>query len=167
MTSLRFVMALAFLSWLVATEADGNLGPQEVRVSTLSGSGITGVADGTPAVARYMAPLGLAYDRERRLYVSDAAAQRIRVIERDGTVRTVAGSGIPIPNGLWDEAGLETARGFKQCSTAAQDWHLVLMAPFMSRTQTTIAYAALTPEATSQRMRVWPESPGQQTGLFL
>ena len=38
-------------------------------------------------------PAGIAYDSRGRLYVADAAAQRIRRIERNGSITTIAGGG--------------------------------------------------------------------------
>ena len=74
-------------------------------VTTLAGSGAGGVADGAANVATFMKPVGVASDRDGNVYVADAAAQRIRVIGRDGTVRTLAGSGLPQYNGMWVEGG--------------------------------------------------------------
>ena len=58
-------------------------------VTTLSGTGELGSRDGRRP--SYTLPVGIAFDRSGRLYVADAAAQRIRVVERNGIVRTVAG----------------------------------------------------------------------------
>jgi hypothetical protein len=90
--------------------SDPSQGP---AVSTLSGTGVTGSVDGSRLKATYMMPFGLAYDGSGRLYVSDGAAQRIRVIERDGSVRTVAGSGATIRNGLWVVGGFQNGPGQK------------------------------------------------------
>lgn len=111
---LRCALAIAgFLVGAAIARADAPsvIGSPEVRVSTLSGSGAAGIADGSARTARYIAPFGLAADRNGRLYVSDAGAQRIRVIERDGTIRTLAGSGAALPNGLWVAGGYADGRG--------------------------------------------------------
>jgi len=83
----------------------------EVRVSTISGSGIAGIADGSPRKAEFIEPFGVVYDRSGRLYVSDAGAQRIRVIEKSGYTHTIAGSGDLVANGLWVEGGYADGSG--------------------------------------------------------
>jgi len=70
------------------------------QVTTYAGSGAAGIADGPVAQAQFIAPFGVAWGPGRRLYVTDAAAQRIRVVLPDGTVKTVAGSGAVAPTGL-------------------------------------------------------------------
>ena len=67
-------------------------------ISTVAGTGEPGFSpDGTQARnARIEQPWGLAVDRGGRVYFSDSFNNRVRRIEPDGTLRTVAGS---------DEAG--------------------------------------------------------------
>jgi DNA-binding beta-propeller fold protein YncE len=60
-------------------------------VSTLAGS-TRGIADGVGASAQFDTPLGLAMWGER-LLVADAGNRRIRVVEPDGRVWTLAGNG--------------------------------------------------------------------------
>ncbi|MBV8726180.1 MAG: hypothetical protein JO233_00220 [Candidatus Eremiobacteraeota bacterium] len=83
----------------------------EVRVSTISGSGTAGVADGSAHKAQFIEPFGVVYDRSGKLYVSDAGAQRIRIVEKDGFAHTLAGSGEPIATGLWVEGGYQDGPG--------------------------------------------------------
>jgi streptogramin lyase len=64
-----------------------------VTVSTFSGSGAAGFADGSANAANYVMPSALAYDTHGYLYVVDSAAQRIRRVDNSGTVVTIAGSG--------------------------------------------------------------------------
>jgi len=58
-------------------------------------------------------PAGIAVQSSGKIYVSDSAAQRIRVIFPNGTIKTVAGGGRPVDAGLWvpgdyrDGAGLQ------------------------------------------------------------
>jgi len=78
-------------------------------VSTLSGTGEAGFADGKDAA--FLMPTGVAYDSDGRLYVSDGAAQRIRRVELDGTVRTIAGGGALDASGLWVRGGYADGRG--------------------------------------------------------
>ncbi len=70
------------------------------NVTTLAGSGRLGIADGAPSVATFVAPVGVAYAADGRLYVADRDAQRIRVVARDGSVTTLAGSAPLVQLGL-------------------------------------------------------------------
>jgi sugar lactone lactonase YvrE len=74
-------------------------------VSTYAGTGEPGYGgDGGAATdARLWQPLGLAVDGAGNLYVADAANHRIRRIDADGTIRTIAGNGT---NGYAGDGGL-------------------------------------------------------------
>ena len=65
-------------------------------VTTYAGTGISGFAgDGGLAVqANFSNPSGLVFDAQGTLYVVDSGNQRVRAIATDGTVRTIAGSGV-------------------------------------------------------------------------
>jgi glucose/arabinose dehydrogenase len=65
------------------------------QVTTLAGNGKPGFADGKGALAQFNAPVGLAVDRDGVVYVADTYNDRIRRIEPDGSVTTIAGSGQP------------------------------------------------------------------------
>jgi len=78
---------------------------QSETVRTVAGSGALGYQDGAAANATFMMPIGMAYDQAGNLYVADGAAQRIRLIDRAGNVRTIAGGGTPVDGGLWVAAG--------------------------------------------------------------
>lgn len=73
------------------------------RVSTLAGDGQPGFADGAGGQARFNGPMGVAVDAQGRVYVADTWNDRIRVIETDGQVRTLAGGDAP---GNVDGAGV-------------------------------------------------------------
>lgn len=99
----------------IARDAAGNLfvadtGNHVIRrigvegtVSTLAGDGQPGFADGPGAQARFNGPMGVAVDAQGRVYVADTWNDRIRVIETDGQVRTLAGGDAP---GNVDGAGV-------------------------------------------------------------
>src|SRR5687768_1638916 len=61
-------------------------------VSTIAGDGVAGYRDGAAAEARFNGPVGVAVDGAGRIIVADTYNDRIRAIERDGTVVTIAGS---------------------------------------------------------------------------
>lgn len=68
-------------------------------VSTFSGNGTAGYAEGTQA--RFNRPIGIAIDSTGNIYVGDNGNARIRKIVADGTVSTLAGAG----GGYRDGAG--------------------------------------------------------------
>ncbi|MBV9396928.1 MAG: SMP-30/gluconolactonase/LRE family protein [Bryobacterales bacterium] len=65
-------------------------------VTTIAGSGQPGFAgDGGPASQALLnTPEGLALDSQMTLYIADSGNNRIRAISSDGTIRTIAGSGV-------------------------------------------------------------------------
>ena len=96
----------AALAYLAADEL-GNLyvsdsGNHRIRridtegvITTIAGTGVRGFSgDGGPATeARFSAPGGLALDGSGNLYVADSGNNRIRRIDAEGVVTTIAGSG--------------------------------------------------------------------------
>ena len=66
-------------------------------VSILAGTGLAGFSgDGGPAAqAALNTPEGIAFDPQGTLYIADSGNHRIRTITPDGTIRTIAGSGVP------------------------------------------------------------------------
>lgn len=74
-------------------------------VSVLAGTGSPGFADGDAATAAFYAPTDLAVGSDGKIYVADSYNNRIRVIDTDGTVSTLAGTGVEGgADGLVDEA---------------------------------------------------------------
>ena len=65
-------------------------------VTTVIGNGFVFSGDGGPvAEASFYRPSALATDSQGRLYIADSLNYRIRRVDSDGTVRTIAGSGEP------------------------------------------------------------------------
>src|SRR5207249_2214364 len=65
-------------------------------IATVAGTGTLGFGgDGGAATSADLAnPFGLAVDSSGRIYIADTFHQRIRRVELDGTITTVAGTGI-------------------------------------------------------------------------
>lgn len=63
-------------------------------VSTFAGSGVKGDVDGAGSSAQFSWPAGVAVDANGNVYVADAGNNKIRKITSDGTVSTLAGSGV-------------------------------------------------------------------------
>ena len=91
----------------LALDSDGNLyvadtGNHAIRkisklgaVTTLAGTGIAGFRDGPGTQAQFNGPIGVAVDQRGRVFVADTYNDRIRVIQPDGTVSTLAGGDLP------------------------------------------------------------------------
>lgn len=65
------------------------------QVRTLAGSGEPGFADGTGAEAQFDTPCGIAIAQDRSLLIADTGNRRIRRVDLNGLVSTVAGTGEP------------------------------------------------------------------------
>jgi sugar lactone lactonase YvrE len=79
-----------------------------VHLTTIAGDGIPGYSgDGGPAKqARLNYPWGIAVDANDNLYIADSDNHRIRKIDSNGTIITVAGSGVP---GSQGDSGVATS----------------------------------------------------------
>ena len=70
--------------------------PATFTVTTLAGwkgkSPTSGYADGTPELARFASPSGLAAAADGRVYVTDSFNHAVRVVSLNGTVGTVSGT---------------------------------------------------------------------------
>jgi hypothetical protein len=66
------------------------------NIVTVAGSGVAGFAgDGRPArEAQLNTPLGLTFDRVGNLYIADSANNRVRMVDINGVITTVAGDGM-------------------------------------------------------------------------
>jgi sugar lactone lactonase YvrE len=65
------------------------------KVTTLAGSGNAGFKDGIGSDADFDGPLGIAIDKRGVVIVADAYNDRIRKVNEDGLVTTIAGTGSP------------------------------------------------------------------------
>jgi len=93
-------------------------------VTTVAGNGLSGYVDGPAGQARFNAPIGVAVDSRGRIVVADTYNDRIRIIEVDGEVRTLAGGDI---GGAVDGPG-PSARFDTPCGVAVDAAGRVLVA---------------------------------------
>ncbi len=80
-------------------------------VSTVAGDPEAGYRDGMGRDARFNGPVGVAVDVKGRIIVADTYNDRIRSIERDGSVRTIAGSLPGMNDGTSADARFDTPCG--------------------------------------------------------
>lgn len=81
-------------------------------VSTLAGNGSIGSKDGIDTAARFYFPNSLAVDVSGNVYVTDDINNLIRKITPDGTVTTLAGSGVSgVQNGTGTAASFNDPAG--------------------------------------------------------
>lgn len=85
-------------------------------VVTIAGTGVAGFRDGPGRQAQFNGPIGVAVDDAGRIYVADTYNDRIRVIDADGVVGTLAGG-----DGPGDEDGTGAQARFDTPSALAVD----------------------------------------------
>ncbi len=110
----------------IAFEGDGNLvvantGAHTImrvdlktsKSSIIAGTdGASGSADGSSYEAQFNGPVGVACGEDGSIYVADTYNDRIRVISRDGRVRTLAGGSEPgFADGMGPDARFDTPCG--------------------------------------------------------
>jgi uncharacterized protein (TIGR03437 family) len=100
------LLCLGYISFLQA----GQTGAATYTIQTVAGSDLVG--DGGSALAAFFSQTeGIAVDGHGNVYVADAANNRVREIASDGTISTVAGTGI---SGLAGDGGPAIAANLNQ-----------------------------------------------------
>lgn len=87
-------------------------------VTTLAGSGLAGMVNGTGTNASFFCPTGVAVDSGSNVYVTDTQNHAIRMITPQGVVTTLAGS---LSSSTGSVDGVGTAARFNQPSGIAVD----------------------------------------------
>ena len=74
-------------------------GPEGDRVAPLVGAGTHGYGgDGSPATGAHIdSPNGFDIDDAGRIFVADTGNARVRMVDTDGVIQTLAGTGVPGP----------------------------------------------------------------------
>jgi NHL repeat-containing protein len=119
----------------LAVDAKGNLfivtdgrvrkvGPDGI-IATVAGTGVEGLSgDAGPATqARLNTPVGLAADSGGNLFIADHRNQRVRKVDSNGIITTVAGSGPTgrLMGGFGGDGGPATQARMQQLETVAVD----------------------------------------------
>jgi len=92
--------ALLFHVTNISASIDSTIAPLELKkqvkgvVSSLTGKGISGHADGSMNEARFSKPFGITMGSDGNLYVADTDNHRIKKITKHGNVTTIAGTGV-------------------------------------------------------------------------
>jgi sugar lactone lactonase YvrE len=88
------------------------------RVTTVAGDGNAGFRDGPASQAEFDAPVGVAVDGAGEVFVADTYNDRVRVVTKDGQVKTVAGAEQP---GFADGDALGESRFDTPCAVAVNE----------------------------------------------
>ena len=82
------------------------------QVTTIAGTGAVGFKDGAASEAMFDAPVGVAVDESGHVFVADTYNDCIRKISKDGSVVTIAGTGVAgYQDGQASEAMFDTPCG--------------------------------------------------------
>lgn len=83
-------------------------------IHTVAGGGVANPGDGGPATeAALMHPFGVTVAEDGSLYITEAGGQRIRKVDPEGIITTVAGVGIPTDWGIpYGDGGPATEASF-------------------------------------------------------
>jgi len=73
-------------------------------VSTIAGSGVSGIKNGDASSAQFSHPRGIGLDQQGNLYVTDSSNHQIRKITCSGVVSTLAGSARGYKDGIGSQA---------------------------------------------------------------
>jgi cysteine-rich repeat protein len=144
----------------VAVDADGRVliadtGNSRIRrveldgtISTIAGTGARGFAgDSGPATSAALAsPTGIAVDAAGRVLIADLGNRRVRRVDLDGTISTIAGTGSPVFLGDGGPATAAALNGPQDIAIDADGGILIVDPPVFRRidldgTLTTIAGA--------------------------
>lgn len=103
---------------------------EDGRIATIAGdiNGFGGFSgDGGPARdARLDGPTGILVDADGSIIFSDSYNARVRSISPDGTIRTIAGNGLPV-GGLDDVLAIETSFSFPTGLARSTDGSLLII----------------------------------------
>ena len=86
--------------------------PDSKQVTVMAGTPqVSGNADGKGSAAKFNAPVGVAVDKQGLIYVADTYNDRVRTIDREGIVKTIAGNVQGFADGSATEAQFNTPCG--------------------------------------------------------
>jgi len=93
--------------------------PQTI-ITTIAGTGVLGFSgDGGPAAqAQLSQPRGVAVGNDGSVYIADTSSNRIRKIDRFGTITTIAGTGV---QGFSGDGGIPSFATFRDPRRLAVD----------------------------------------------
>jgi uncharacterized protein (TIGR03437 family) len=107
------------VTWAAALFAPAWCPAQSYTITTIAGNNTAGNSgDGGPATSgQFNNPSGIAVDAARSLYIVDTLNNTIRQVQANGTLSTIAGSGVPNALVSWagDGAAAASATLFSPC----------------------------------------------------
>ncbi|MBE9484413.1 MAG: hypothetical protein IMY74_06180, partial [Bacteroidetes bacterium] len=89
-------------------------------IETIAGTGIGGYSGdyGKATEAQLLAPRGLSVDPDGNIYIADYGNARIRMVDKDGIIKTIAGNGI---RGYSGDGGVATEAQINVCNLTVDD----------------------------------------------